>query len=45
MWDGLATDAQRRELVGSVIESINVGPADPRRRWDESRFGEPKWRI
>lgn len=36
-WDGM-TVAQRRELVASVVERIEVASADPRRKWDPDRF-------
>ncbi len=42
-WDGMTT-AQRRELVASVIERIDCGKADPRRRWDPDRFSMT-WRA
>ena len=36
-WDRMTT-AQRRELISTVVERVDVKPADPHRRWDPERF-------
>lgn len=36
-WEKL-NDSQRRAIVTSVVRSIDVGPANPRKRWDPDRF-------
>lgn len=42
-WEGLNV-AQRRSLAATVLERVDVAPADPRRRWDPDRF-HPVWRA
>jgi site-specific DNA recombinase len=40
-WDRLNV-SQRRAIVGAVLRSVTVHPADPRKKWDPTRF-EPEW--
>lgn len=42
-WEAL-NRSQRRAVVGAVVERIDVAAADPRKRWDPSRFN-PSWRA
>lgn len=42
-WHRMNT-SQRRAVVAAVVDRIDVNPADPRRRWDPSRFA-PHWRA
>ncbi len=42
-WDGMTT-AQRRELVATVVERIDVQPASRLRKWDPDRFAVT-WRA
>jgi site-specific DNA recombinase len=42
-WPDL-THAERREVVGFVVESIDVFPASAP-RWDAGRLADPVWRI
>ena len=42
-WDGLNL-SQRRALVSTVLERVDVRPADPHKRWDPDRF-HPRWRA
>lgn len=36
--------AQRRAVVGAVVERVDVAAADPRKKWDPDRF-HPVWRA
>jgi hypothetical protein len=42
-WPDLS-QAERREVVGFVVESIDVSPASVP-RWDSARLADPVWRI
>jgi DNA invertase Pin-like site-specific DNA recombinase len=42
-WETMNT-AQRRAVVGAVVDCIKVSTADPRRKWDPQRF-EVTWRA
>lgn len=42
-WEALNT-SQRRAIVGSVVRSIAVNPANPRKKWDPERF-VPEWIV
>lgn len=42
-WESMNV-SQRQAVVGSVLERVEVKPADPRKKWDPDRFN-PIWRV